>query len=141
MSTAYYPTVDGLASFGAYSPVATAGSGELVAVAGQFCTDGNGDFRHGSDAGSQVRGAFENVGIALRAVGLDFENVFKFTTFVVGRGTIPEFMRVRKEMFADIYPEGIYPPNTLLVVNGLVEERFVVEIEALAVRPTVGSGR
>ncbi|MFE7420262.1 RidA family protein [Rhodococcus sp. NPDC057529] len=121
----YLPTVEGLSSFGDYSPVSV--TERIVAVAGQFGTDGE-------SPEDQVRGAFSNVGKALAAAGLDFSDVIKFNTFVVGRETIPSFMKVRKEVFADIYPDGLYPPNTLLVVAGLVEERFVVEIEALALR-------
>lgn len=123
MAVSYIPTVDGLGKYGDYSPVSVANN--LVAVAGQF----------GGDADSpeeQVRGAFANVGKALAAAGLEFCDVIKFTTYVVGRETIPAFMATRKEVFKKIYSAGVYPPNTLLVVAGLVEERFVVEIEALA---------
>ncbi|WP_123026705.1 RidA family protein [Mycolicibacterium stellerae] len=123
MSVRYMPTVEGLSLFGDYSPVAVAGG--VVAIAGQFGTDG-------TSPEEQVRGAFANVGKALAAAGLGFEDVIKFTTFVVGRETIPPFMSERKKVFAEIYPAGVYPPNTLLVVAGLVHEEFVVEIEALA---------
>ena len=123
MSVRYVPEVEGLSLFGDYSPVAV--SDGLVAIAGQFGTDG-------TSPEDQVRGAFANIGKALAAEGLGFADVIKFTTFVVGRETIPPFMAVRKEVFADIYPGGVYPPNTLLVVAGLVHEEFVVEIEALA---------
>ncbi|TYL51720.1 RidA family protein [Nocardioides sp. BGMRC 2183] len=135
MSVTYHPVVEGLAKFGQYSPVSEAGAGELVVVAGQFGTDETAEFPHTDSAEDQVRGAFANVGRALAAAGLGFEHVVKFQTFLVGRETIPPFMETRREVFADIYPDGVYPPNTLLVVAGLVEERFVVEIEALAIRP------
>jgi enamine deaminase RidA (YjgF/YER057c/UK114 family) len=134
MSVTYHPTVPTLAKFGAYSPVSRAVPGELIAVAGQFGTDAAAEFPDTDSAADQVRGAFRNVGHALAEVGLGFQDVLKFTTFVVGRETIPPFMETRREVFAGIYPDGVYPPNTLLVVAGLVEERFVVEIEALAVR-------
>lgn len=119
----YITQVEGLGSFGDYSPVSV--SGDIVAVAGQFGTDG-------LEPDVQVRGSFESVGKALKAVGLGFQDVFQFRTYLVGRETIPTFMKVRKEVFADIYPSGEYPPNTLLIVAGLVEPQFVVEIEALA---------
>ncbi|TCB95460.1 RidA family protein [Micromonospora zingiberis] len=123
MSVTYLPAVEGLSSFGDYSPVSV--SGDLVAVAGQFGTGA-------SDTAGQVRGAFANVGTALAAVGLGFADVIKFTTYVVGRETIAPFMATRKDVFAELYPQGVYPPNTLLIVAGLVEAEFVVEIEALA---------
>jgi len=135
MSVTYHPVVPGLAKFGDYSPVSESSGGDLVVVAGQFGTDEAGAFPATDSAADQVRGSFANVGRALAAVGLGFEHVVKFQTFLVGRETIPHFMQTRREVFSDIYPEGVYPPNTLLVVAGLVEERFVVEIEALAIRP------
>lgn len=130
-----YLSGDGaFARFGDYSPLATATSpGKVVAIAGQFGTDRNGALADSGDAYDQTRHAFRNVGAALAEADLTFGDVLKFTTFVVGRDTIPAFMAVRKEVFAEIYPDGVYPPNTLLIVAGLVEERFRIEIEALAV--------
>ncbi|MGH3368024.1 MAG: RidA family protein [Nocardioidaceae bacterium] len=123
------------ASFGAYSPLARVrGPRELVAVAGQLGADSSGSLTGAGDTAAQVRQTFQNVGTALEEAGLGFADVLKFTTYVVGRDTIPDFMATRKEVFAEIYPDGQYPPNTLLIVPGLVEERFVVEVEALAVR-------
>ncbi|WP_405533957.1 RidA family protein [Streptomyces sp. NBC_00075] len=132
MTVTHHPRVPGLASFGDYSPLAEAG--ELVVVAGQFGTDGAGALPADGDPAEQVRGAFANVGRALAHAGLGFADVLRFTTFLVGRETVPVFMETRKEVFAEIYPDGVYPPNTLLLVAGLVEERFVCEIEAVAYR-------
>ncbi|MGP0225259.1 RidA family protein [Paenarthrobacter sp. NCHU4564] len=130
MVVKYLPEVDGLSKFGDYSPVAIADG--VVAIAGQFGLDT-------TDPASQVRGAFANVGKALEAAGLGFDDVIKFNTYVVGRETIPHFMETRKEVFAEIYPGGIYPPNTLLIVAGLVHEEFVVEIEAIAQKDPAAS--
>jgi enamine deaminase RidA (YjgF/YER057c/UK114 family) len=135
MTIVYHRSIDTLASFGDYSPVSRAMVGELVVVAGQLGTDRHGQFLDGGTAESQIRAAFANVGLALADARLGYTDILKFTTYIVGRETIPEFMRVRKEIFDEIYPDGSnYPPNTLLIVSGLVEERCVVEIEALAVR-------
>ena len=41
-------------------------------------------------------------------------------------------MAVRKELYAKIYPGGQYPPNTLLMVDRLVGEQFLIEVEAIA---------
>jgi enamine deaminase RidA (YjgF/YER057c/UK114 family) len=41
-------------------------------------------------------------------------------------------MAARTAVFAEIYPEGKYPPNTLVVVSRLVEPAFLVEVDALA---------
>jgi len=123
------------ASFGAYSPLARVNTPrELIAIAGQLGADSGGNLTGDGDTAAQVRQVFHNIGTALEEAGLGFGDVLKFTTYVVGRETIPDFMTARTEVFAEIYPDGQYPPNTLLIVPGLVEERFVVEIEALAAR-------
>ena len=123
------------ASFGAYSPLARISAPqELVAVAGQLGADSGGGLTGAGDMAAQVRQVFQNVGTALEEAGLSFGDILKFTTYVVGRDNIPDFMSTRTEVFAEIYPDGKYPPNTLLIVPGLVEERFVVEVEALAAR-------
>jgi enamine deaminase RidA (YjgF/YER057c/UK114 family) len=76
---------------------------------------------------------FDNLGRALRSEGLDFANVTKFNTYLAHSQDIEEFMAVRKELIARIYPGGQYPPNTLLMVDRLVGEQFLIEVEAVAV--------
>ena len=80
-----------------------------------------------------MRQVFENLGRALRSEWLSFANVVKFTNFLVHSQDIEGFMTVRKELFPKLYPSGQYPPNTLLVVDRLVGEHFLIEIEGIAV--------
>jgi enamine deaminase RidA (YjgF/YER057c/UK114 family) len=127
-----------LPKFGDYSTLALATPGEVVVVAGQMGADANGEFPT-SNGVEQVKATFANLGTALASAGLGFEHVIGFRTYVVGREMIPEFMQGRKEAFPGIYPSGVYPPNTLLIIGGLVEEDARVEIEALAVRPAAAS--
>jgi enamine deaminase RidA (YjgF/YER057c/UK114 family) len=44
-------------------------------------------------------------------------------------------LTARTELFPTLYPDGDYPPNTLLVISGLVCEEFLVEIKAVAALP------
>ncbi|GAA1675895.1 translation initiation inhibitor [Mycolicibacterium murale] len=127
-----------LPKFGDYSTLGLGTPGEVVVVAGQMGADSTGAFPT-SDGAEQVKATFDNLGAALAAAGLGFEHVVGFRTYVVGREMIPEFMKGRIEKFAEIYPSGVYPPNTLLIIGGLVEEAARVEIEALAVRPAAAS--
>ncbi len=51
-------------------------------------------------------------------------------------------MQARREVFPGYYPDGAYPPNTILVASRLVQPELLVEIEAMAVRPAMtGPGR
>jgi enamine deaminase RidA (YjgF/YER057c/UK114 family) len=49
------------------------------------------------------------------------------TTYLTDRSQIEVFRRVRTNFFKDPFP-----PNTLLLVNGLAHPDYLVEIEAIA---------
>ena len=75
------------------------------------------------------------MGHVLSGAGSDFSNVAEFTTYVVGRSSIQEYIKGRSEVYPEIFPNGDFPPNTLLIVAGLVNEDFLVEIKAMAALP------
>jgi len=56
-------------------------------------------------------------------------------TFLTHATDIEGFMQARKELFPGYFPDGVYPPNTILVVSRLVLPELLVEIEAMAVKP------
>ncbi len=128
-----YNNPAGLANpLGAYSHVSRAKASELVFFAGQLAVNAAGELVGKGDFAAQTRQVFDNLGRALRAEGLDFADVVKFTTFLVHSQDVESFMAVRKELFAKLYPSGQYPPNTLLMIDRLVGEQFLIEVEAVA---------
>ena len=44
----------------------------------------------------------------------------------------PQFMEFRLREFPKMFPDGKYPPNTLLIVDRLVKEAFLVEVQTIA---------
>ena len=127
-----FPSVPGAApARGRYSHVAVAAAGRTAYIAGQLSLNGSGDIVGAGDFEAQVRQVISNLKLVLDSLGASFADVAKFTTFLVDSHDIPEFMRVRTELWAEIFPDGVYPGNTLLVVDRLVEEPFLVEIEAI----------
>ena len=84
---------------------------------------------------AQTRQTYANIGGILESVGASFSDVVEFTTYVVGRESVVPFMEARAEVFPELYPNGDYPPNTLLVIEGLVREEFLVEVKAVAALP------
>ena len=120
---------------GAYSAGMAVTVGRLVYVAGQVALDADGTLVGPGNAAAQTKQIFTNIGHILAAAGANFNNVVEFTTYVVGRPSIQKFIDGRNEVYPDAYPNGDYPPNTLLVVNGLVREDFLVEIKAVAAVP------
>jgi enamine deaminase RidA (YjgF/YER057c/UK114 family) len=109
------------------------GGGDLVVVAGQVGMDPTGRVA-GDDVKSQTRQALENIQAILAAAGCSMRDVIRLQTFLTRAEDIPAFMQVRQEVFPGYFPDGAYPPNTLLVVAGLVRPELVVEIEAMAVK-------
>jgi enamine deaminase RidA (YjgF/YER057c/UK114 family) len=118
-----------------YSHGMIAPGGELVVVAGQVGADRSGKLIGPGDVVAQTRQAFENVRAVLEAAGSGVRQIVRFQTFLTHAADIEGFMQARKELFPRYFPDGVYPPNTLLVVSRLVVPELLVEIEAMAVKP------
>ena len=119
---------------GAYSHLAS-GRGRLVGIAGQVGADGEGNVVGVDDCAAQVVQTFENVRLALAAEGLRPQDLLQLTTYLVDADHISAFFEARARVFADMFPDGSYPPNTLLVIDRLVQPELLVEMSALAVAP------
>ena len=120
---------------GAYSAGMSVNAGRLVYVAGQVALDADGNLVGAGDAAAQTRQVLANIGHVLAGAGASFSNVVELTTYVVGRDSVQQFIAGRTEVYPEMFPDGDYPPNTLLVVDGLVREEFLVEIKAVAALP------
>jgi 2-iminobutanoate/2-iminopropanoate deaminase len=121
-------------TLGMYSHGMVAPAGEIVVVAGQVGMDG-GRLVGPGDVVAQTRQTFANIDKVLRAAGCGMRDVVRFQTFLTYASDIEPFMRARRDVFPGYFPDGVYPPNTLLVVSRLVQPELLVEIEAMAVKP------
>ena len=120
---------------GAYSLAVEVTAGRMLYIAGQVGLDASGNLVGTGDAAAQTQQAFANLGQVLSGAGATFSNVVEFTTYLVGRESIQPFIDARSRIFPGLFPDGQYPPNTLLVVAGLVREELLVEIKAVAALP------
>jgi enamine deaminase RidA (YjgF/YER057c/UK114 family) len=109
---------------GQYSHVARVKAGELLFIAGMLAP--------GDDMDAQCAGVFANIRKALESAGAGWGNVVQFTTYLVHSQDIPKFMQYRLREFPKMFPNGAYPPNTLLVIDRLVQEQFLIEVQAIA---------
>jgi 2-iminobutanoate/2-iminopropanoate deaminase len=128
------------APLGMYSHGVVAPGGEIVIVAGQVGVDGKGQVA-GDDVGAQTKQALDNVRAVVEAAGTTMRDVVRLQTFLVSADDIPGFMKARSEVFPDYFPDGAFPPNTLLIVSGLVRPELRVEIEAMAIKPAATERR
>lgn len=117
---------------GLYSHVGKVTGGSLLFIAGQLAVDSGGNVVGKHDFVAQTRQVLDNLGAVLKGMGARYDDVVKFTTYLTHSQDIELFMKVRAEMFPKLFSGPQYPPNTLLVVDRLVKEDFLVEIEAIA---------
>ena len=120
---------------GWYHHLARVEGARLLFLAGQVGLDQDGRLAGNGDVHAQLHQAFRNIGKVLESAGASFDSIVQLTTYVVGRESVQPYLDARTELFAEIYPRGNYPPNTLLVVAGLLREEMLVEVTAVAAVP------
>ena len=116
---------------GQYSHLTRVKASEFLFIAGQVGIDVS-TGKAGADFEAQCGLVFANLGAALASQGADFGNVVEFTTYLVHAQDIARFMAYRTHAFPKLFKSGAYPPNTLLIVDRLVREEFLIEVSAVA---------
>ena len=109
---------------GPYSHMARVKGGETLYIAGMISA--------GTDFDAQCSGVFRQIETALKSAGAGWKNVAQFTTFLVHSQDIAKFYAWREREYPKMFPDGKYPPNTLLVIDRLVQEQFLIEIQTIA---------
>lgn len=109
-------------------------SGRIITLAGQIGWNPETAKFETDDFVGQVRQALSNIVTLLAEAGATPTKLVRLTWFITER---EEYLVSRREIGA-VYREVIgnhYPPMSIVVVSGLIEERAKVEIEATAVIP------
>lgn len=100
------------------------GATRWLFVSGQVPEDENqivpGDYR------DQYRLAWRNVRAQLRAAGMDYGNLVKVTIYLGHRDLIAQSGGLRREILGDL------SPALTIVIVGIYDERWLLEIEAIA---------
>ena len=103
--------------------------GNTVYIAGQVPRGLDGKALHVGDPDAQIRQVWKNLEIAVKAAGGKLNDIVKTTTYVVGAENLGKIRAARLEML----PAEGRPTSTTLVVAGLADPDFLVEVEAIAV--------
>jgi enamine deaminase RidA (YjgF/YER057c/UK114 family) len=117
---------------GQYSQITRVKASEFLFIAGQVATDQSGKTVGADDFDAQCTQVFANIAAALASQGAGFANVVEFTTYLVHSQDIARFMAYRLREFPRLFPNGVYPPNTLLIVDRLVQEPLLIEVQTVA---------
>jgi enamine deaminase RidA (YjgF/YER057c/UK114 family) len=100
--------------------------GSTVVVSGTAPVWPSGDVD--PDPTVQARGCWEIIGAALAELGAGVEDVVRTRQYVVSADVADAVGAVHGEVFGDVRPA-----STMVVVSGLLDPRWVVEVEADAV--------
>ncbi len=113
---------------GAYSHSVEAPAGSrTLYVAGQVGVDATGKL--GDTFAAQAENAFRNLAAVLADAGMGFEDVVKVTTFLTSRDDAPALREIRSRHMGSHKPAA-----TLLIVAGLAEPGFKIEVELIAAK-------
>jgi enamine deaminase RidA (YjgF/YER057c/UK114 family) len=120
----------GLKALGMYSNVTSVSGGAIAFVSGQVSVNSEGKVVGAGDIQAQAVQVFENLKLALAGVGATFDDVIKFTIFIVG--LTPEKRKAVMEVRARYISHENPPAATMIGVDQLVEPELLLEIEAVA---------
>ena len=132
--TVLTPTGEGK-PIGMYSAGFVADPARLVFVAGQVAMDAEGRVVGATDFKAQASQVYRNLAAVLGEAGCTLRDVVKFTTFLVRNEDWAPFAEWRKAEYPRLFPDGVYPANTGVVVKELARPELLLEVEAIAVRP------
>jgi 2-iminobutanoate/2-iminopropanoate deaminase len=100
------------------------GAQRLLFISGQIPESAHGEIPH--DFRAQAHLAWSNVLAQLQVAGLTVANLVKVTTFLASREHAIPNREVRKEVL------GAHAPALTVVITGIFDERWLLEIEAIA---------
>lgn len=103
---------------------------DLMFIAGQVALDGDGNVVGEGDMAVQFRQVLENLKTVLASEGADFSNIVKINIFTTDVDSLRQHMAIRSEYFGDHAPA-----STLVQIERLARPVFLLEIEAIAIRP------
>jgi enamine deaminase RidA (YjgF/YER057c/UK114 family) len=75
---------------------------------------------------------FANVEAAFDSVDATWTNVVQFTAYLVDAQDVAKLMAYRGREFPGIFADGAFLPNALQIVDRLVQEPFLIEVQAIA---------
>lgn len=110
---------------------AVMGEGKVVVTTGHVGVDETGE-PITSSVEDQVVAVFESMAATLGAAGLGFDHVARVTSYVKSYDS--EFMDTFRAV-RNRYLNQDCPPASVMVQAGLIDDRFLVECEFIAIAP------
>ena len=126
---------------GRFSHVSIAEAGRIAFIAGQVAVDADGVLQASDDVEGQFPVVFDNVMNIVRSLGAVPSDVLELTTYLVGNDAREPWLAARSAVYDRYFGDQPPPPNTLLIVSGLVDPAMRVEVSAVVRLPDTDRGR
>lgn len=105
-------------------------AGNIVFLRGQVGSDFAGNTVGINDPGAQAEQAMRNVAQLLEEAGSELSHICKITIYVTDRAyREPVYRAIGKAL------KGVFPVSTGLIVQGLAQPEWLMEIDVIAVIP------
>jgi enamine deaminase RidA (YjgF/YER057c/UK114 family) len=129
MDNLVFRNPDGLSRPNGYFYVAEARGGRTIYISGQVALNSSGELVGAGDFEAQCVQVFENLKACLAAAGTDFNHVVKLGFYFKDISNVGIARAVR-----DRYLNREHPPaSTAVEVKRLVNEDWLIEVDAIAV--------
>lgn len=102
-------------------------SGEFLFISGQVPLDADRNIVGPGDFETQAHQVFHNIERVLKDVGADFSNIVRYTGFLTSHAFVDDYRRIRL-----MYVTEPFPANTVVVVTGLANPHYLLEVEVIA---------
>lgn len=121
---------DGLAKNPAFSQIVTTqGNGKTIYIGGQDAVNAQGEVVGKEDIAEQTEQVMKNLQTALSACGATFDDLIKLSIYLVQGQDLNSAFQVSQKYFSKVKNP---PVVSVLIVAGLANPDFLVEIDAIA---------
>ena len=111
-----------------YSLAALTEGSRILHISGQISQDAQGRTHGVGDIAAQTEKVIDNIEALLQEVGGSLKDVCKVVIFLTSRDHLPTVMEVRRRRFKEPFPA-----TSAVIVAGLANAEWLIEIEATAV--------
>jgi enamine deaminase RidA (YjgF/YER057c/UK114 family) len=109
-------------------------AGRVITLAGQIGWNPATAMFESDDFGAQTKQALENIATLLAEAGAEPKHLVRLTWYITSRDEYMDARRAIGRAYQEVLGKH-YPPMSVVIVAGLLDERAKVEIEAMAVLP------
>jgi 2-iminobutanoate/2-iminopropanoate deaminase len=113
-----------------YSLATVTQGSRILHISGQIAQDGNGKTIAVGDVAAQTEKVIDNIAALVGEAGGSLSDICKVMIFLTSRDHLPAVMEIRRRRFKEPFPA-----TSAIIVAGLANPEWMIEIEATAVLP------